>query len=213
MGELSRVTSHNPKDLIVKDNLDYVVGDHYTESTFSHVLLQGNSHPPDSVPAQAVGCTRHGRVTMGSVKVHTLGDPDVIEIDGFCGNFTNTGAQFIDPSAWGKYVVGHPFNSWFNVTQKGAGTVNILMLGESFSNHPPGVTLSSGSATFSSVGNIVRFSVDGHGNEGLDNRTMPEARPTGALQRASHAWDHFRELGAHDLALNYQHVLKEDTYE
>ena len=61
----SRITSHNPKDRIMRDNLDYVVGDHYTESTFSHVLLQGSSRPPDDITAQDDGCTRHGRVTIG----------------------------------------------------------------------------------------------------------------------------------------------------
>ena len=91
------------------DTLDYMVGDHYTESTFSHVLLQGSSHRPlNDVTAQADGCTRRGQVTMGSVKVHTLGDPDVIEIDDFCGNFTNTGTQFMGPSSWGKYDCGRP---------------------------------------------------------------------------------------------------------
>ena len=83
--------------------MDYVVSDHYTESTYSHVLLQGSSG------INGGGRTRHGRVTIGAVKVHTLGDPDAIEIDGFVGNFSHIGRQFTDPASWGSFAVGQYF--------------------------------------------------------------------------------------------------------
>ena len=71
---------------------------------------------------------------------------------------------------WPHFAVGQPYHSWYNITQSGAaGAVDILLLGETFLEHPSHIALSSRSSTFSSVGNIVRFHTEGRGKEGLDN--------------------------------------------
>lgn len=148
-----------------------------------------------------------GRVTVGAAKVHTLGDPNAVTVDGFCGNFSHVGGKFADPDTWDPFVVGHPNPAWYNITQSGPDPVDIVILGDSFGNGPPGVTLGGGKAKYYSVNNALWFHMDKHE---LNTLTVPDQLEPHGLARASAAWDHFRRLGAVDLALNYPSVLRQD---
>jgi hypothetical protein len=200
-GELTKIASGNPYDLIVRDSLSYVIGDQYTESTMRNILLQGAGE-------RHTGPT--GRVTVSGIKLENDGDRTIMVIDGFNGNFSHSSSE------WWK-----PASGPFIVTQSGGGKMEMTFYGEAFDSQVPVFDVEKSTKLYF-AGNLISFSggkqdaataafcEKATGSTNKDDCVYPDQLEPDGLSRVSAAMDHLRLLGRWDLYLNYPGAIAGD---
>jgi hypothetical protein len=171
---------------VIEDNHSIVASDSYLEQgPQEYARLRGAAWLPE------------GRVTISSPRLHTREDRNVgwqddFIIEDYRGTLASVMARSdsaSEPQAVYRYV------------HTGSGPFNIVCLANSYADAPP---------IFDTAPEVSR-TVLGCWVRGSTSYSIHNVTHTNSLPLASGALDHFRELGQHDLEINYGIVLPRHT--
>ena len=182
LGALTGLVIGRAVNLNIKDNLSFVAGDLYTESSQLHLAAEGGAG------------TNTGRITLCAPRFHTAPSNVDITINNYQGRVAVTGS-FLD-------YMGDSAGPTYRVVHTGTHPLSVVYIGNMFMgpnlNAAPKFEMQpSGSVT--AIGNIVD-SWSSPNTAALV--TVPNRIPANGMQEAAAALDHFRELGEMDLILN-----------
>jgi hypothetical protein len=180
-GIQSGFTPGSEPNIQVNDNLSLVASDLYSEASKTYISAKGN--------------TGEGRITTCAPRMNTAQGQIDISVENYQGTISIFGSPFD--------AFGGSAGPYYKVKQTGARKVNIVYVGNAYLTDPnvpgtPQFEFTNGAAT------VAGCIVDSWSGAPTFNTSVPDAIPADGMQQIAKALDHFRELGALDLKLNYQ---------